>query len=133
MGRIVHDAVLVTLADYIYHNPPSDLTVPDIEAFREALPSDFKALLVGPITAPTNGYIHWIFLPDGSKEGWDASNEGDRYRDQFVDLFRDMLYDDGSTPADVVSITYGETDWGAVDPFGRRKRELREAARAGRA
>lgn len=100
MGRIVHDAIVVTTADY----RPGGL--PDIDAFRDSLPEGFRELVIGPIPAPLNSYVSYAFLPDGSKEGWGASGEGDDYRAQFAALF-DQQYDDGSTHDDVVAISYG--------------------------
>jgi len=60
-----------------------------------------------PGETSTNGYIHWIFLPDGSKEGWDTSNDGDGYRNAFVELFDGKWYNDHSSPYDVAIIRYG--------------------------
>ena len=100
MGRIVHDAIVVTTSDC----RPDGL--PDIDAFRASLPEDFRQLVVGPIPAPLNGYVSYAFLPDGSKEGWGASDEGDTYRAQFAALFS-QSYSDGSTHDDAVAIRFG--------------------------
>ena len=37
----------------------------------------------------TNGYINYIMFWDGSKEGWDDSNEGDKLRNQFLKLMKE--------------------------------------------
>lgn len=100
MGRIVHDAIVVTTTDY----RPGGL--PDIDAFRATIPEQFRPLVVGPIAAPLNGYVSYAFLPDGSKEGWGASDEGDTYRAQFAALFS-QRYDDGSTHDNTVAVRYG--------------------------
>ncbi|WP_051790100.1 hypothetical protein [Streptomyces sp. NRRL S-1022] len=100
MGRIVHDAIVVTTSDI----RPGGL--PDIDAFRASLPESLRPLVVGPIPAPLNGYVSYAFLPDGSKEGWGASDEGDTYRDQFAALFNHR-YDDGSTHDEVVALRFG--------------------------
>ncbi|MFF7824245.1 hypothetical protein ACFZCM_03380 [Streptomyces rochei] len=100
MGYIVHDAVIVTTTDC----RPGGL--PDVDAFRESLPAHLRPLVVGPITSPLNGFISFVFLPDGSKEGWGASDEGDTYRAQFAALFNQQ-YSDGSTHDDTVAIRYG--------------------------
>ncbi|MGW4493837.1 hypothetical protein [Streptomyces sp. NPDC004376] len=101
MGRIVHDVIVVTTTDY----RPGGL--PDIDAFRATLPEDFRPLVIGPIPAPLNGYVSYAFLPDGSKEGWGASDEGDIYRAQFAALFSHR-YEDGSSHDESVAIRYGE-------------------------
>jgi hypothetical protein len=101
MGRIVHDAIVVTTTDF----RPEGL--PDIQAFRDTLPEHFRQLVVGPIPAPLNGYVSYAFLPDGSKEGWGASDEADDYRSQFAALFSHR-YEDGSTHDEVVAIRFGD-------------------------
>ena len=60
--------------------------------FRALLPDDrWRALLVGPVEAITNGDAWLAFLPDGSKEGWDDSREGARYRVRFQELFGGLI------------------------------------------
>jgi hypothetical protein len=102
MGYIAHDAVMVTASDYT--------EMPDVDAFRRSLPEEWRPLVIGPIRSLTNGYLHFIFLPDGSKEGWDTSDQGDEYRQQFADLFS-IGCSDGSSPFDIVKIRYGGDDY----------------------
>jgi hypothetical protein len=102
MGYVAHDAVIVTAHGYALDQP----WMPDVAAFREALPEAFRPLLVGPIPAVVNGDATWVFGPDGSKSGWGTDEEGDGYRERFAELF-DLAYEDGSTPFDVVVLTYG--------------------------
>lgn len=102
MGYIAHHAVIVTASDYVLKTD----YLPDVEAFRATLPDDWATLVVGPHQAIINGYVTWMFLPDGSKEGRGTSDDGDRYRQQFADLFA-LRYDDESTPFDVVVARYG--------------------------
>lgn len=109
MGYIQHDMVVVTLNKYVYDSLYADRNIagPDVEAFRSMLPPEWQALLIGPIETMTNGYVHWIFLADGSKEGWDTSNDGDGYRNAFIELFDGKWHDDHSSPYDVAIIRYG--------------------------
>jgi hypothetical protein len=100
MGHIEHDAVIVTGGVW------SADEAPDVDAFRESLPEDWRQLIVGPITSPVNGYLSWVFLPDGSKSGWSEDRDGELYRRRFVELFAET-YDDGSHRWDVVELTYG--------------------------
>jgi len=102
MGYIAHDAVMVTASDYV--------AMPDVEAFRQSLPEEWRPLVIGPVRSVINGYLHFVFLPDGSKEGWGTSDQGDEYRQQFADLFS-AGYEDGSSPFDVVKIRYGGDDY----------------------
>jgi hypothetical protein len=102
MGYIAHHAVIATwMGDY---GPQ-----PDLDAFRESLPDDeWRALVVGPITAVVNGYASAVFLPDGSKELWDTSDLGDSLRGRFASLFK---------AGDVVLVRFGgdEPELASVD------------------
>jgi hypothetical protein len=121
MGITRNDAVIVT-ARRGHEN------MPDVEAFRESMPAEFRPLLVGPIPAVVNNNITYFFAPDGSKEGSDTSDEGDGWRQLFIDLFG-FRYPDGSTPFQVVAVRYGGDqvfEGGAQityqQPFGERAR-----------
>jgi hypothetical protein len=102
MGYIAHDAVMVTASDYA--------DMPDVEAFRQSLPEEWRPLVIGPIRSVINGYLNFAFLPDGSKEGWDTSDQGDEYRQRFADLFS-AGHEDGSSPFNVVKVRYGGDDY----------------------
>jgi len=105
MGYIEHAAVIVTVSDYA--NDDRDLAPgPKVEAFRESLPEEWRALVIGPVRAVVNGYGTYAFLPDGSKEGWRDSDQGDEYRSQFTAIFA-FRYEDGSSPFDAVEVRYG--------------------------
>ncbi len=101
MGSIRHDAVIVTTSEF----RPGGL--PDVDAFRDSLPEHFRSLVVGPVHAAFNGYVSYAFLPDGSKEGWAPSDECSEYRARFAELFSHQ-HSDGSTPDEVVSLSFGE-------------------------
>lgn len=120
MGYMAHDAVIVTISDYVLGRaePP---TMPDVEAFRASLPREWQPLVVGPVRSIMNGYLTYAFLPDGSKEGWETSNDGDKYREQFADLFA-FSYDGGSSPFDIAHVRFGgdlsNGPYAADLPFG---------------
>ena len=46
--------------------------------------------------------------PDGSKEGWEDSYEGDRLRDRIVERLAVDDYEDGSSPWSWVEVGFGE-------------------------
>lgn len=106
MGYIAHDAVIATVCNYM----ESEMREA-VDAFRAGLPERWRGLVVGPIPAITNGGETYFFAPDGSKEGWDTSDEGDEYRAQFIALFS-YRHEDDSSPHDVVTVRYGR-DHGA--------------------
>jgi hypothetical protein len=102
MGYIQHDAVLVTVSGYATRGE----LMPDVDTFRASMPDQFARLVVGPIPAVVNGDVTYLFAPDGSKEGWSTSDDGDAWRARFAALFA-FTYEDGSGPFDVVHISYG--------------------------
>lgn len=102
MGWIVHDAVLVTVPDYVVKGEYG-ATPPDVDGFRASLPPEWQPLVVGPIPSVVNGDVTYAFLSDGSKVGWDTDRDGNNYRRQFAALFAPS----GFRP---VFVQYGELD-----------------------
>jgi hypothetical protein len=106
MGYMRHNAIVVVAHGYVFskeYASPTLPEVPDVEAFRASLPAEWRHLVVGPIKSVMNDYVTFVFAADGSKEGWSASDDGNRYRQQFLDMFR-FAYDDGSSPFDVLVV-----------------------------
>jgi len=96
MGYNRHDAVLVTTLFM------SEQAQAQIDEFRESMPENFRHLLVGPVMSPVNGWITFVLLPDGSKEGWTDSDIGDDLRSRFIALMGEWV---PNTSA--VEVTYG--------------------------
>ena len=69
---------------------------------------------IAPVTPVTdevvNGYRSFAVLPDGSKEGWEASAEGDDARAEFIDWMRQQENKDGSSPWSWVEMQYGDDE-----------------------
>jgi hypothetical protein len=61
-----------------------------------------------------NGSRSFFVPPDGSKEGWDESNEGDSRRARFKAWLRSLEYEDGSSPLSWVEVYFGGDDMEAV-------------------
>jgi hypothetical protein len=60
-----------------------------------------------------NGYMSFAvfaIFPDGSKEGWGDSDEGDANRAKFKAWLQAPLYEDGYSPFDWVDVQYGADD-----------------------
>jgi hypothetical protein len=71
MGYIMHHAIVVTSWD--------DERIE--KAWKKAKECGCEVTaIVGPFT---NGYCSFLVPPDGSKEGWDRSYEGDSARESF--------------------------------------------------
>lgn len=58
----------------------------------------------------TNGFQTFCVGPDGSKEGWQESADGDTQRDVFIDWLRAARFDDGSSLLSWVEVQYGDDD-----------------------
>lgn len=96
MSYVKHNAIIVTscLEDRLE------------QARGKAIQLD---LTVTPCVRSTiNGYETFVIVPDGSKEGWDESEVGDRKREMFLKWIESQSYEDGSSPFDVVHVEYGE-------------------------
>lgn len=101
MGYIKHEAVIVTTSDF----RPGAL--PDMDAFRASLPENLRHLVIGPVESAINNYYSYVFLPDGSKEGWPNSDAGDEARKRFKELFRHQ-YSDGSSLDNMAHVVLGD-------------------------
>jgi hypothetical protein len=55
-----------------------------------------------------NGRTTVVMVPDGSREGWPNSDEGDKLRDLFVAELEKANYVDGSSPWNYVEVEFGE-------------------------
>jgi len=99
MGYIRHHAIIVTSwSDKHIEHAYSQA----VEIFGEA---------VSPIVnSKHNDYGSFFIAPDGSKEGWEESDEGDDLRERFVEWLNHHRYDDGSSPFDWAEIQYGDDD-----------------------
>lgn len=94
MGWIKYNAIIVTTWD-----------TERMEKVRVAALGFFREQQVSPVMeSPTNGYATVFIAPDGSKEGWDASNDGNKAREDFFEWMRKEpdLY------VDAVDVGYGE-------------------------
>ena len=70
--------------------------------------------VLGPSDEVTNGYSSMLVCPDGSKEGWEESDQGDQRRADFREWLRLQAYEDGSTNLHWVEIAYSGDDDGAT-------------------
>jgi len=94
MGFIRHDAIIVTAGHAIYIE----------EAKNKAEEIGLEASRI--VESPMNGYLSFLIAPDGSKEGWEDSNEGDAMRDEWIAWAKD--HGDG--------ICWGHVSYGGDEP-----------------
>lgn len=67
---------------------------------------------VSAISPPlVNGSQSFFIPPDGSKERWPESDEGDAQREEFKEFLRAQLYNDASSPLAWCEVKYGGDDY----------------------
>lgn len=76
MGYIRHHAMIITDCDLE--------RIKDIHRFAELCSLNPTSIMESPV----NGYGTFFIPPDGSKEGWEPSNEGDEERKRFKQFIR---------------------------------------------
>lgn len=96
MGWIRHHAIVVSASYGDWAGKARDKAVSLGMAVSE---------MVGPTI---NGTESFLVAPDGSKEGWSESDEGDIRRKEFKAWLRLQEYEDGSSPIRWVEVQYGD-------------------------
>jgi hypothetical protein len=109
MGYMRHHTIVVTSWDEKKLQVAHDKAV---ELFHK-VPIDINRgntqSLVSPIVnGVVNGYGSFFIAPDGSKEGWEDSDNGDKAREAFINYCREQAYDDGSNSLSYVEIQFGD-------------------------
>lgn len=99
MGIINHNAIIATTWDLKLFEKAQQLA--------KTLPDRAQALFLWGQEV-TNGYRSFVFAPDGSKEGWDESDDMDAVRSKIVEFFSRDAYEDGSSSWAWVEVGYGE-------------------------
>jgi hypothetical protein len=104
MGYTEHHAILVT--SY---------------SAKDAADAHTKAVELGcqvtlAAASRVNSYVTFVVLPDGSKENWPQSTDGDTRRARFKDWLRTQRFDDQSSPLSWVEVCYGSDHFYAGGP-----------------
>ena len=99
MGYMRHHAIIVTSWDTARLQEAH-------EAARERLGEEVSEI----VPSRMNGYGSFLVAPDGSKEGWADSDDGEAQRDAFVAWLNDESWEDGSSPFDWVLVQFGDED-----------------------
>jgi len=96
MGYIRHHGIIVTAYDEdrikAAHRKAQDIGL-DVTEIADS---------------PVNGYRTFCVVPDGSKEGWTESKQGNQRRDAFAEWLEDQIFEDGSSPYDWAEVQYGD-------------------------
>ena len=96
MGYMRHHAIVVSSCD--------DRLIEAAHKEAAAIGLDVTNI-VGPVV---NGYRSFCVVPDGSKEGWSASDEGDANRAAFIEWCREQAFDDGSSLLEWVEVQFAD-------------------------
>lgn len=80
MGAYRHHAIVVTA-------PTQEWLTP---AFSKAMECGLMEMMTPILRAPLNGIASFFVGPDGSKEGWEASDAGDARRARFLGALASM-------------------------------------------
>ena len=110
MGYIKHDCIVITGHLWFNDKPDArgaytkDKTRGISVAHRKAREMGLRVTSIKE--SQCNGYASFLVIPDGSKEGWDASNEFNGVRAQFIE----WLEDPQTEKFDWVALRYGGDD-----------------------
>ncbi|GIO03407.1 hypothetical protein J5TS2_40750 [Brevibacillus halotolerans] len=110
MGTIKHNAIVVTGADY---------AMDKLELVYKKAQELFGSLVSPTIESHLNGYHSFFVAPDGSKERWKESNEGDRQRKELGNFIDSMAYEDGSNSIRYVDVSYNEIHGAEIEKTNR--------------
>lgn len=91
MGYIKHHAIVATGWDTKRIMPSYGLAL-----------SIFGDSVSELVQSPVNGYVSFFIAPDGSKEGWVDSDNGDKNRETFMRMAKEL-----EDYVDIVEIFYG--------------------------
>ncbi len=98
MGVVNHNAIIATT-----------WSKPDAELIIEWVNTNARNY-TGLFTYSTNeyGFTTIVMNPDGSKEGWEDSNNCDRIRDELIAYLDTFTYSDDSSSISYVEVSFGE-------------------------
>lgn len=94
MGYIKHHGIAVTSC--------IDELIKEAHAKAKSV---FKELTSEILNSETNGYKSFFIAPDGSKEGWQTSNNSNDARNAFLDWFKDS-----DNYCDYIEVVFGGDD-----------------------
>lgn len=109
MGWIKHNAIIVTGWDAYGTDYSDDRRKKNITSIHKSVVDTIGKEWVSELSPEyVNGYRSFCVFPDGSKEGWEASDKGDSRRDSVVQILTEIGY------TDWVEVEYGETEPGVT-------------------
>lgn len=109
VGSALHHALIVTASDEATIRAAHDhaRTLLDLRVVSVNSAAD---MLTPVLHTYLNGYCSFALLPDGSQEGYEDSDEGDRVRDELVMWLEAQRDEESSSRFDWVEVAYGSED-----------------------
>lgn len=83
-----HDAILVIAWDEENAEKAHSKAMEIFNVEDKPFDINFQRLVSPLVQSVTNGYYSFFIAPDGSKEGWDTSDKGDKVRDKFEEWLK---------------------------------------------
>jgi len=101
MGRIKHHSIIVTA----YRDDILLVREKCLEIFEHELTDDNPEKIISPVMEGlVNGQSSFFVAPDGSKEGWDTSDECDNAREVFLQWMKE------SKSCEYIEVCFGGDD-----------------------
>ena len=94
MGYMVHHTIVVTS----YESSIESVHAKAVEIFGNQVSNT--------VVSKVNGFRSFFIAPDGSKYGWEDSNEGDENRDKFIEWIKSQ----SEFYIDWVEVQYGDDE-----------------------
>lgn len=125
MGWIRHHAIIVTS----WHDELIEAA--QAEAVRLAGECEVGPIVTDVTPPAMNSQRSFLVAPDGSKEGWGTSDQGESMRSQLIEWMNSRAYSDGSSALTWALVQFGDdydddrllaTDRGAIG-LGRARTE----------
>ena len=88
MGYQAHHTIVVTGYGSSVEEAHAKAVEIGAQYSEEGWTGNFAALVSPIIDGQTNGQRSFFIAPDGSKEGWETSDLGDHFRDEFIEWLR---------------------------------------------
>ena len=88
MGWIRHHGIVVTGSSFSESNFDNESKYAAVRARAKAL--ELGLLASNVVDAPINGYASFLIAPDGSKEGWETSEDFNARRESFINWLKEQ-------------------------------------------
>lgn len=106
MRNIRHHSIIVTVND---KGTLEELRKKISEVYVKNMEAKNGFLLISPtIPSLINNFFSFFIAPDGSKEGYDASDDADRVRKLVIELLKKYQPKDSNVIVNFVELSYGD-------------------------